>query len=200
MLEPFLTELSTEKLDEYAAIIDGIPAKHGDSIISSENVIQSLRGRPGLAHTQPRHLLKMLIIQRLKLLPTPQTMITVQTGAGGITISVNSMVAAVSNVLELLESVLTHVDMADLIASRRVNEAFYRLIETSPTLQDKLFLPPSILPPGYSSRNHVNSPSLAAPSGSPGIVASMNPLLTTASWEYSPSPDGKGLLVLQECL
>lgn len=86
------------------------------------------------------------------------------------------MATAVFNVLELLESILTHVTMADLIAARRVNKALFGLIETSPTLQRKLFLVPS---------NH--------PKGHPGLIYNGSPIQPfvsrdSPSWEIMWAP------------
>lgn len=203
VLEPSLTSLSAEERDSYATVIDEILEEYGQEVISGESVLELLRERNGFAQKRQRHLLKMLVIQRLKLQPTSQTVILTQTGgdAGNA-----SMAAAVFDVPELLESILTHVTMADLIAVRRVNKALFRLIEISPTLQRKLFLVPSNNPKACSGLVYNGSPIQPfVPRDSPlwetlwgssNIVAGMNPFLEKDLWDCVPSPDGKSSMML----
>jgi hypothetical protein len=122
-----------------------------------------------------------------------------------------SVAGAVFDVPELLGSILTHIDVADLIAARRVNKASYKLTETSPTLQRKLFLLPDNSAPDCLASPHNGSPEkLVIPPGSPSlevlwcstnIIARLNPCLTrdrSHFWECPSSPhDGLfGLLTL----
>jgi len=95
--------------------------------------------------------------------------------------------------------------MPDLIAARRVNKGLFRLIETSPKLQRKLFLVPSNNPQGCPGLVYNGSPiqpfvSRESPSweimwGSSNITADMNPFLETDLWDCVPSPDGKSSIV-----
>lgn len=102
---------------------------------------------------------------------------------------------AVFNVPELLESILSHLPMEDLFVTGGVNKAFHRIIETSPTLQRKLFLLPGKSQPEYWQpvRNRITGKlhAVIAPSseiisnltasedgpGKPSIVSRLNPLL-----------------------
>lgn len=207
VLEPSLTSLSVEQRDTYTAIIDDIIAKNGGGVISGEHVLRLLRRSAGLVLSRQRHLLKMLIIQRLKLLPTPRTVTTTCTGRGYMALRVNKTASAVFDVPELLESILSHVNMADLIAARRVNKAMFRLIETSPTLQRKLFLLPGNDPPGHLGWACDGSPAqFSTPPdklssevmwGSSNVVAVKNPFLATyvsEKWDCYSSPDGQDFL------
>ena len=112
-------------------IVDGILEEHGEAVYSGVDILEVLRARSSVALTRPCHLLKMLIIQRLKLQPTPQT-VTLTCIGGDVRGA--SMATAVFNVPELLESILSHLNLQDLIAARGVNKSLFRLIETSPTL------------------------------------------------------------------
>jgi hypothetical protein len=145
----------------------------------------------------------MLIIQRLRGLPTPRTVTTTYTGRGYIALEVSKTASAVFDVPELLESILSHVNMRDLVAVRRVNKAMFRLIETSPTLQMKLFLLPGKIPPGYLGWACDDIPIRLFSSevmwgSSSNIIAGKNPLLAT-NWsemsECRSSTDGHGVSV-----
>jgi len=212
VLESSLTSLSAEQRDTYTAVIDDIITKNGGGVISGEQVFRLFRERAStsLALLRQRHLLKMLIIQRLKKLPTPRTVTTTYTGRGYMALRVIKTASAVFDVPELLEAILSHVNMADLIAARRVNKALFRLIETSPALQRKLFLLPGNIPPGHLGWACNGSPAeVFTPPGRPSsktkitwgssdIIVDRNPfLLATAytdMWDCYSSPDGQSPL------
>jgi hypothetical protein len=199
VLEPSLTSLSATERDTCAMVVDGILEEHGEGVPSGVDILEILRARSSVALTRQRHLLKMLIIQRLKLQPTPQTVILNHAGGDD---GESSMAAAVFNVPELLESILSHLTMPDLVVARRVNKALFRLTETSPTLQRKLMLLPSNSPPDYLACPHNGSPDkfVIPPGeisqevlwGTSHILASMNPFLTrfqSHGWTCISSPD-----------
>jgi hypothetical protein len=65
--------LTPEERDTYTAIINDIIARHDNTIISSDCILEFLREKNKLALTQQRHHLHMLIIECLKTRPTPLT-------------------------------------------------------------------------------------------------------------------------------
>ncbi|KAM0703186.1 hypothetical protein Q7P35_009124 [Cladosporium inversicolor] len=195
-LDPF-TSLAPAERTTYAAGIDDALAKHGRDTISGDLVLKKLQ--EGLScgpTTQQRHQIKLLIIQRLKQQPAPHTVMrTNDHGAGPSRVTPGTAAIAVINIPELLESILSHLPMKDLFAASRVNKAFHRLIETSPTLKRKLFLLPGESQPKYWQlvRNWITGKyrTVIAPTseifgtlpasedafGKPSLVARVNPLL-----------------------
>jgi hypothetical protein len=202
IIDPALTSLPAEDRETYVAIVDDILAQYGEEVISIDDVLDVLRERTKLALTRQRHHLKLLIIERLKRQPTPQTFVLTSTGSSvARTIGVTSIVATVFNIPELLESILIYVPIVDLITCRRVNKALHRLIETSPALQRKLFLLPSNEPPTYwgwvrngNSTEFATSlgsspPASQIPCMTPDITGRINPLLKADDWDYRSSAD-----------
>ena len=200
ILDLSLTSLSAEDRDAYAAIIDNILTQNDEEPISSDEILELLRERSSLALTRQRHHIKLLIIERLRMQPTPQTVFSSQTEGVNTAPEVNDMAAAVFNVPELLESILYYLPMIDLISSRRVNKALYRLIETSPKLQRKLFLLPNNGPPmHYGWIPHTEMDKMLAwlgtplPPGisprSPKVIARLNPLLVAEDYDIDDSPN-----------
>lgn len=200
IIDPSLTSLPAEDRARYTEITDDILAEYGGEVVSSDDVLEMLRGRVSLALTRQRHHIKMVIMERLRMQPTPQTVALSRTGDVWTTPGVDSMAAAVFNIPELLESILYHVPIVDLTRSRRVNKAVHRLIETSPMLQRKLFLLPSNDPPRYWGwiRNNdtdelVTSPNNPPPASetshdAPNTIARLNPLLTAEDHYLYSSP------------
>ena len=200
ILDLSLTSLSADDRDAYAAIIDNILTQYDEEPISSDEILEMLRERTSLALTRQRHHIKLLIIERVRMQPTPQTVVSPRTECVNTAPKVNDMAAAVFNVPELLESILYYIPMVDLIRSRRVNKALHRLIETSPKLQRKLFLLPSNDPPmHYGWIYHTEVDKMLAwlgtplPPGisprSPKVIAVLNPLLVANDWDFDCSPD-----------
>lgn len=197
------TELSAEDHDAYATIIDDILADYGEEAISSDDILGMLRERTSLALTQQRHHIKVLIIERLQMQPAPQT-VTLSTADGlSNAPGKSSVAAAVFNIPELMEAILLHLPMRDLAATRRVNKALHRLIETSLSLQRKLFLLPNKEPPeywGWVCTNDVSefvtspgsppSPPAFLPLYEPEVTARLNPLLEPDDGRRLCSPDG----------
>lgn len=201
-----LTRLSAADQDAYTAIIDDILAEYGAEVISSDEILETLRVKVSLALTRQRHHIKLLIIERLRMQPVPQT-VALTPGADHDTAS--SMATAVFNVQELLESVLSYLPVVDLVRSRRVNKTLHRLIETSPKLQRKLFLLPRNNLPKYWSwaskentndRSFLSSRRLTSASSSSreksNIVALLNPLLQADDWDIKSSLDETRSLVV----
>jgi hypothetical protein len=206
-IDPSLTSLPAKDRETYAAIVDDILAEYGEEVVSSDDILDMLRERTSLALTRQRHHLKLLIIERLKRQPSPQTVALTYTGGGSTVLGTTSIAATAFNVPELLESILIHVPMIDLIAGRRVNKAFHRLIETSPVLQRKLFLLPSNDPLRYWNWicNNGVAESLTTTSSPPPvsadpctltqIIASLNPLLYANDSHFAcPADDSLKML------
>ena len=203
------TSLSTGDRDAYAKVVDDILADYGEEAISSDDILELLRERTSLALTQQRHHIKALIIERLQTQPVPQTVTLSDTDGLGNAPGTTSVAATVFNVPELMEAILLHLPMRDLDASRRVNKALHRLIETSLPLQRKLFLLPNKGPPEYwswarnndmsefvtSSGSPPSPPSPSSPAAltswlrEPKVMARLNPLLEPEDWRFLRSPD-----------
>jgi hypothetical protein len=118
------TSLTAEERATYAAVIDDILAEHGQEVISGDSVLERLQDRLDCKLGPQRHLVKLLIIERLKKQPSPQ--IVARSGDS----SASAAGLAVFNTPELLESVLSHITMYDLFNASCVNKGFHRLIET----------------------------------------------------------------------
>jgi hypothetical protein len=146
-LEP-LTSLTAQERSTYAAIIDDILAKHSKALISGDRVLERLQNRLLCDFTsQQRSLVRLLIIERLKQLPVPQTIArSGDRDAALLPVMAGTATIAVLNVPELLEAIISHLPMKDLVVTSRVNKAFHRLLATSPTLQRRLFLLPGRKP------------------------------------------------------
>lgn len=203
------TALSAEDRDEYAKVIDDILADYGEEAISSDDILELLRERTSLALTQQRHHIKILIIERLRMQPVPQTVALSNTDGLGRAPRSTSAAATVFNVPELMEAILLRLPMRDLAAFRRVNKALHRLVETSLPLQRKLFLLPSKEPTEYwswvrnndmsefvtSSGSPPSPPSSSSPAAlaswlrEPKVMARLNPLLEPEDWRFLRSPD-----------
>lgn len=138
--------------------------------------------------------------------PTPRTVAFSHTEGVSRT---KSTVAAVFNIPELLDTILSYVPMVDLIRSRHVNKAVHRHIETSPALQRKLFLLPSNDPPRYygwdcNSETEEMITWLDGPPPSSNIsttspdntFATLNPLSPAVYRDFDMSPDGTQMLAL----
>lgn len=202
VLDLGLTRLSAADRDAYTAIIDDILAEYGAEVISSDDILEMLRKKVSLALTRQRHHIKLLIIERLRMQPIPQTVARTP-GAGDDTPT--TIVAAFFNVQELLELVLFYLPMADLVRSRRVNKTLHRVIETSPKLQRKLFLLPINDSPKYWGWEHKNGitefvTTLSSPPQAPetsrrrkrsrpSIIARLHPLIEADEWDHILSPD-----------
>lgn len=187
------TSLTPGERTIYASRTDDILAKHGRDTISGDFVLKKMQEGLGCdLTTQQRYQIKLLIIERLKQQPAPHTVVCsndLARAAPGTT------AIAVINIPELLESILSHLPMKDLFVASHVNKAFHRLIETSPTLQRKLFLLPGKSQPHYWQpvRNWITGKyhAVVAPSseivgplpasedalGKPSLVARVNPIL-----------------------
>jgi hypothetical protein len=184
------TSLTTGERTTYAAVIDDILTNHGEEMVSGNLILEKLRHRLDCDLAPKLHPIKLLIIERLKKQPTPQTVVR------SSDCSASAAAVAVLNLPELLESVLSHLSMEDLFVASRVNKAFHRLIETSPTLLRKLFLLPRKGQPKWqlfffssvdgnfyaavaSSIEDINAPYSAEVKafGRPTLVARINPLL-----------------------
>lgn len=181
----------------YTATIDDILADHGKAVLSGEIILEKLQNKFNCELTsRQRPRVKMLIMERIKQQPAPDTIAhSDDQGAGSSPAVASTAKIAVFNVPELLESILRRLPMEDLFVARRVNKAFYRLIETSPALQRQLFLLPGNVRPQYWQpvQNSVTGQhhAVAAPSsdivstlperevalGKPSIVVRINPLL-----------------------
>jgi hypothetical protein len=203
ILDLALTRLSAEDRNAYTAIIDDILAEYSAEVISSDEILEMLREKLSLALTRQRHHIRLLIIQRLRMLPIPQT-VALTPSADHDTAS--GMAAAIFNVQELLDSVLFYLPVADLVRSRRINKTLHRVIETSTKLQRKLFLLPTNDSPKYWGWEHkngitefvttLNSPPPPAPAAPrrrkrrrPDIIARLHPLIEADEWDHILSPD-----------
>lgn len=182
----------------YEPLIDDILAKHGNEVISCDRILDTLPDRVDVfvvPHDRP--LIKTLIIERLRRHPTPTTVARPNCVDPGISLLVTSTATTTTlNVPELLESILSYLDMVDLVYCGRVNKAFYRHICASATLQRKLFLLPcndelQYWRADWDDETHTTSASIASSEGnvSPdsgtedssmeaSVVVTMNPLLT----------------------
>lgn len=206
VLDLALTRLSAADRDAYTAIIDDILAEYGAEVISSDDILDMLREKVSLALTRQRHHIRLLIIERLRMQLIPQTVALIP-GADHDTAS--SMAAAVFNVQELLESVLFHLPVVDLVRSRRVNKNLHRVIEISPKLQRKLFLLPtnnSLKYWSWASKENTNDKLVVSPHRPPSassssreksnIVAVLNPLVQADDWDFKSSPDETQTMVV----
>ena len=183
------TSLTTGDRIAYVAAIDDILAKHGEAIMSCDTLVEKLQDDFDYDLAPKRHLIKLLIIERLKKQPTPRVV------AGSDDCSASTPLLTVFNLPELLEAVLSHLSTEDLLVTGRVNKAFHRLIATSPTLQKKLFLLPGKGQPKWQlfqralngqryavvapSTEDISTPSSTQASalGNLTLVARINPLL-----------------------
>jgi len=156
--------------------------------MSGDFILEKLQDRLDCKLGPQRHLLRLLVIERLKKQPSPHII------ADSDDCSASAASAAVFNTPELLESILSHLSMKNLFVASRVAKGFHRLIETSPALQRKLFLLPGKGQPKWqlvqndaeqsyamvaSSDKDVSDPSSTKASAhrNPKIVARINPLL-----------------------
>lgn len=162
-------------------------------VVSSDYILERLQRKLDRDLTATRHPIKLLIMERLERLPMPQS--ASRCDERGADSSLVTSAVAVFNTTELLEAILSHLPMEDLLVSCSVNRAFYKLASTAPTLQRKLFLlPANRHPPKWklvcdkingpehavvsNPSDHDNTPSgpkLAY--GEPAPVARLNPLL-----------------------
>jgi hypothetical protein len=108
--------------------------------MSCDRILDSLQKTIGRDLTPQSHPVKSLILERFKTQPAPQTVVSSEGRSAGA--SPDTAAIAVFNISELLESILSHLSMEDLLVSSRVNKAFNRLVAASPTLQRKMFLLP----------------------------------------------------------
>jgi len=156
--------------------------------------------------TSQRYAINVLIIERLRKRPVPQTIASVKERGDGLSLVTASKAStAAFNVPELLESIFSNLPMEDLFVSSRVNKAFHRLIAASPKLQRKMFMLPGKDQPQkwQAVRNYVNDHVYAMVAAcafdndysallwpdyvfeAPKIVAHLNPLLKSKQHEIS---------------
>lgn len=187
--------------------MDDILSWESAEVISADHIFEKLQRELDRDLTPKRLQARLLILERLRKQPAPQTTAVPENLGLGVSLpAARAASITVFNVPELLELILSCLPPKSLLISRRVNKGFDRLIATSPVLQKELFLLPVNSQPQYwqsfqstvggrihaaiaSSSDGITSPPPQEVGSRPRITARTNPILQTIGYKSIPVAD-----------